>query len=110
MDNQNREVKEVKTSGGHTLMIKTYATGREYNEIQNQVLKNAKVSLIGGQPVAEGITGSSQLDANKKAIELLVVSVDGKTDGALDLVLDLPASDYQEVVDTLNELLGKKKE
>lgn len=104
-----RETKEVKTSGEHVVVMRTYATGREFTDIQNCILKNAKVSYVGGQPVAEGVSGSSELEANKKAVELLVVSVDGKTENVLDTVLDLPADDYQEVVEAVKELLTKKK-
>lgn len=103
-----RETKEFKTSGGHTIVHKTYATGREYNEIQSIYLKDAKVNVIGGVTKIEGFSANTDYDSNKKAIELLVVSVDGETNGYVEKVLDLPIKEFNEVVDLLNELMGKK--
>lgn len=104
-----RETKEFKTSGGHTIVHKTYATGREYNEIQNIYLKDAKVNVIGGVTRIEGFSANTDYETNKKAIELLVVSVDGDTSTFIEKILDLPVKEFNEAIDVLNDLMGKKK-
>lgn len=95
--------------GEHTLVIKTYATGREANEIEQVLLSGAKVNMIGGAMAVESFSPSIQQDANRKAVELLVVSLDGDANSVLERVLDLPNALYLEVIEALNEALGKKK-
>ncbi len=44
MENKKeRETVEFKTKGGVTLVVKSYITGREANEIQSSYLKDANV-------------------------------------------------------------------
>lgn len=104
----NRETKEVKI-GEHTLVLKTYANGREYNEVQAVYLRSAKINMVGSTPTVSGFTGEVELDATKKAIEVLAVSLDGKTDSVIELIEELPYEEYQLVTEAVNELIGKKK-
>lgn len=104
-----RETKEVKTSGGHTAVIKTYATGREFNEIQGVYLKSAQVNIINGQPAISGLSAETEMEASKKMIEMLVVMLDDSDENLVDRVLDLPLTDYNEVIEALSEISGKKK-
>lgn len=101
------------TSGGHTVVYKSYATGREYNEIEQVYLSSAKVSLVGAEPKIEGFSPTVEQDATKKMVEVLVVSVSGENvDPSLtpvEQILDLPYNEYVEIVDALKEVSGKKK-
>ncbi len=104
-----RETKEITTSGNHKVVIKTYATGREFNEIQNCYLKDAKLNVIGGVTKIEGFSPTSEFEATKKTLELLVVSLDGIAENLVDRILDLRVDDYNEIVEALKEVSGQKK-
>jgi hypothetical protein len=107
-----RETKTFTTKGGHEIVHKTYVTGRESNEIQKVLLKDVKIEAGMGtklSPFMSGFSAASITELNNKTIEILVVSVDGKKENVLDIVLDLPNTDYSEVVTALNEITGEKK-
>lgn len=104
-----RETAELKTKGGHVIVHKTYLTGREFNEIQAVLMKDIKIDAIGATPTVQGFNASAIEESNKKMLELLVVSVDGKTENVADTILDLPYQETQEVVDALDAISGKKK-
>lgn len=109
MDTPVRESREITTAGGHKLKLKTYITGREFQEIQSVYLKDAKLNMIGKEMQFQGFNPSSEFEATKKLIELTVISLDDMSEGVTDRVLDLPYKDYQEVVAALEEMSGKKK-
>jgi hypothetical protein len=79
------------------VVAKDWITGREFEIMQKPVLENYK----------KGIESIDIIGVNHSAIEAYVVSVDGKTEGVLDLVLDLPSEDYNFVIGKINEV--KKK-
>lgn len=103
-----RATKEIKV-GEHTIKVKTYCTGGEFNQIQSVYLRSAKINVIGSTPQVAGFTAEVELEATKKAVELLVVSIDGSTDDVIQKVEDLPYQEYAEIVDEINTLIGKKK-
>jgi len=104
----SRPTKELEI-GGHKIVFKTYATGRENNEIQSVYLRSAKISMVGKDAQVGSFTGEVQIEAVKKSIEMLVVSVDGKTENVVDTILDLPVEDYEAVVAEIEQLTSKKK-
>lgn len=103
-----RETKKIKV-GSHEVEIKTYLTGREFNEIEKVLLSSAKVSTIGKEVHVDSFSPTAQQDANAKAIELLVVSLDSSTDDIANRVLELPHHEYLEVIAALDDVQGKKK-
>lgn len=108
-----RATRKFTTSGKHEVTIYTYLTGREFNEIQGVLIKDVKVSAIGQDAKIDGFNPAAVDEANKKLIELAVVSITGEgidsSKSVADLVLDLPYQETQEVMDVLDELSGKKK-
>lgn len=110
----DRETKELKTPiDGHTVVIKTYLTGREYREIENVFLRQAKVDVAG--QTSGNFDGSVVKLAEDKLIEQAVVSVDGSSEDILNKVLDFKSGDTTFVVRELNdmkygEVESKKKE
>ena len=103
-----RATKEVKTAE-HTVIVKTYCTGREFNEIEQVYLTGAKVNMVGNEVHVDGFSPTIEQDANKKAIEILVVSLDGNSEDIVNRVLDLPHNEYLEIVNALSIVSGKKK-
>lgn len=104
-----RETTSFTTSGGHAVVIKTYLTGREANQFKEIIY--SKISFDGAQQSAVKLTGSVLLEQELAAIELCVISLDGKdykdsnSDyGLKDAVQDLPAPDYKEISEKVAEL------
>ncbi len=104
-----RETKIFETSRGHKVEIKTYLTGREFNEIQAVYLQDVKLDTVGQEIKLSGFNPSAEQKANNRTIELLAVSFDGSSDDILNKVLDLPHDEYDEVIAQLSEVSGKKK-
>ena len=107
----DRSTKIVETSGGKKVEFYDYLTGREESEIQKIYISGAKYKLHGIKPEdveIEGFEPAAALDAQMKMVELLVVSVDGSRDNPSKQVFDLPAPEYKEVLDALDEATGKK--
>lgn len=109
MENSSRPTLDFATGSGAKLVLYTYITGREFNEIQGTYMDNAKITLVNGQPQVEGFDPKSDERATAKLIEKAVVSVNGVTENVLELVMNLPSTDYLEIVEKLNEISGKKK-
>lgn len=105
-----RETKEITTPSGHKVVLNSYITGREKRAITNVFLEKAEMTMVGNTPNISGIKGDVANLAEDKTIEIMVVSVDGSTDGILDKVLNLPAKDYDFIVSAINEMTGKKKD
>ncbi len=108
MENQDRPTIEFVTTSGIKVVMRSYITGREFNEVQGTYMESAKISLVNGQPQIEGFDPKSDERATYKLIEKAVVSLNGVA-ATIDTVLDLPNTDYAEIVEKLNEISGKKK-
>jgi len=109
----SRETKEIKTPiDGHKVFIKTYITGREYGEIEDILYSGIKISAIadgrGAGANANLDDGSFIKKQTHKTIELLVVSVNGKTNNVLNDVLDMKKDDYLFVVDEIEKVTSDK--
>jgi hypothetical protein len=115
-----RATKTIHTPGtdndsGHTIVMYNYITGGEHLRLQDVFLSRMEVSRFSGsqeKPEADvkGLTGSVAVESVKLAIEMLVVSVDGKTENVVSSVLALPLADYEAVKEALDEVAdgGKK--
>lgn len=93
---------------GLVITLNTYITGREFEYIQEPLMKAMEI-----KPNAAGVAQLGAVDITKvnesthRLIEKMVVSVgDVKTD-LVDAVLDLPQLDYQFVIDEINKLTKK---
>ena len=94
-----RETKKFKTKGGYEIEIKTYLTYGEAREIQRVYLDGVNVSISNdGQTKIPDLSASSTIDAQNKAIELIVVSVNGEKENVVKLFMDLPKNDGDEAM------------
>src|SRR3977135_3458364 len=95
-----RETKTIQTPGGHTIVLRTYLTGREANELKAVMYGAFKMNMDdaqSGKVGMEKVSGEFMIEQEKKAIGLLLVSLDGNTENALDCLLDLPQAEYDAV-------------
>lgn len=107
---------------GKTVVLRGYITGRIEQAIQNVYLENSKIGTEAEIDTAgsqdrkrpDKVKQTTTMDATvgqlagNKAIELIVISIDGNTDNIVDQVLDLPKQDYQAVVDKVEEISNPK--
>lgn len=103
---------------GKTVKLRGYITGRIEQAIENVYLQDSKVSTEAEHDISKGqrrsraekIKQVSTMDATvgqkatNKAIELVVLEIDGNSEKIVDQVLDLPKPDYQAIVDKVNEI------
>lgn len=111
-----RETKEVTTPSGHTLVLKTYLTGREKRVLQFPYFKEA--SDFKPEVLAEkGRAGAIFEETQDLALKTVIVSVDGKKDGdqsdsgpfsVVDWVLNLPSAEFNFVVKAINDVTADR--
>lgn len=102
----DRETITIETpSGKHKIVLKAWITGREKRELRKPFLNEVKINV--GQEtaqVSEFNAGEIVEQVENKAIEIIVVSVDGQTENKLDLILDMKDEDYDFVVAEINKI------
>lgn len=103
-----RETKNVATPAGKNLVVKTYLTARERNAFRAVFIKNAdyNVDQVSGAMQVTKIAGEATEEAERKIIELVVVSYDDKTEGIADLLLDGSPSEYDFVTAEAMKTVG----
>jgi hypothetical protein len=102
-----RETKTITTPGGHSIVLRSYLTGREANQLKELLFADLKLNIEDvrdGKMAVEDIPASFLVKQEEKAIELLVVSVDGVTENAAQAVLDFPSADYDAVLKAINAI------
>lgn len=100
----NRETKKISTPSGREFELKTYLTARERNELRGVFLENVSVDPGTAQTKVGDLAGSLLEKAEKKLIELVVVSYDGKTENILEGILDGSPEDYDFIVAEANKI------
>lgn len=99
-----RETKTITTSGGHTVVFKSYLTGKENNEIKAELFKGVQMQGDAGEKPK--IPLANVLPFERKQLEAVVVSFDGSTDGALDALENLPSAEYDAAVVEIKKEAG----
>jgi len=84
--------------------LKTYLTARERNDLRNVYLNNMKVGTEGEAPVVKEIPGLIVEQAERKLIELAVVSYDGNPENILERLLDSSPEEYDFVISEINKI------
>lgn len=88
----------------------TYLTGREYEYIQTPLFQAMPMTPSAGGDVKMGQVDVTKIqESTHRLLEKLVKSIDNKTEGLVDVVLDMPQKDYQFVIDALNALSKKNQ-
>jgi len=103
----NREtIKVITPIGKQEIELKAWLTGREKREITNLFLEKAQI----GETGLSGIKIDSEIinRAQDKAFETVVVSIDGKTEGILEKILDMRSEDFEFLVNEVNKITGGK--
>lgn len=100
-----REIKKLTTPLGHEFEVYTYLTARERNALRSVYLDHVKVDPENPAQMKIGDLSGELLErAEKKLIELIVASYDGKKEGVLDAILDGRPEDYDAIVAECNKI------
>ena len=88
----------------------TYITGRDAEAIQAPLLKAMKLQPNKrGEDVQMGEIDTDKIrESNHVALKSVVKSVGGKTENVVDALLDMPAQDYEFVVEAVDDITKKK--
>ncbi len=103
-----RETKKLQTPNGTEIEVYSFITGKDQREYQGVLYSALKLKAeglqLGSDQVAPSITeipAGILLDLDKKLIELLVVSVNGKKENIFSEIENMPAPDYDFIVGEL---------
>ncbi len=102
-----RETKEL-IVGEHKLIVNTYLTGREIRDIQSSMLSKVEMEQKGGETKMSGFSGEMIAVQEDHQIRAVVKSFDGVVEGIVDLILDLRAEQYEEVMAYVKSIAEKK--
>ena len=102
-------IKIVTPISKQEIVLKAWLTGREKRALNQPYMANL-VEDANGEMKPKEVTGDFINQVEDLAIKTIVVSVDGKTEDVLDLILDLKAEDFNFVVRAINNLTNPKKE
>lgn len=104
----DRPTKEIQIEG-HAFTVKTYATAREAQAIQQVLFSGTKVEVSGETPRISDFNPAVQFDLQNEMIAQMVLKMDGSTDKIVERCLDLPSTTYNALVSELDTLVSKKR-
>src|SRR5690242_14571426 len=87
----------------YEFVVKTYATAREAQAIQQAYFRGAKIEVAGDQPRIADFNPAVQFDVQQEMIRQTVVSLDGDAENVAERCLDLPTEIYNDLVSKLDE-------
>ena len=94
----NRPNQTVITPQGKNLVLKTFLTARERNELRAVYLSGMKLDTGAGAPSIKEVDGLLIDKSEKKLIEIAVISYDGIIENIVSLLLDQRPKEYDFVV------------
>lgn len=107
----DRETTSFQTPfSNQTIVIKTYLTGREKRDLTNIYL-TGDINFDTEKNNLKNIDYKLVDKAQELGWRTVIVSIDGKKDGDIDLIntiLDMRAEDYDFVVEKVNEITSTK--
>lgn len=103
----DRATQEFVTPGNHKVVLKSYLTGREANELKAVMFSALKMNMEdaqSGKVNVSDVPGTFLVEQERKALSFLIVSVDGDTTAPVDKLLDLPSAEYEAVIKEVNKI------
>lgn len=103
----DRETISFTTPGGRAVLLRSYLTGREANELKAVMYSAVKMDMEdaqSGKVKVSDVPGTFLVEQERKALELLLVSIDGDTAAPIEKLLDLPSGEYDAVVKEINKI------
>jgi hypothetical protein len=97
----DRETKEFTTPAGNKVVLRTYLTGKESNELKAIMYADLKIDATdasSGKVALADIPAGFMISQEKKLMGFLVVSVNGETNAPVEKLEDLPEAEYNAVL------------
>ncbi len=102
-----RETKTITTPGGVVVEVKSYLTGREADAIDAVLTAGIKVNvadMVSGETTIDDMPASIVADQEAKALEVMLVSINGDTEDVYNKVLDLREDEYKFIKQQAKEI------
>lgn len=103
-----RETKNIKI-GEHQYTVKTYATARESHTIQQAYFIGTKMEVVGDAPKISEFNPGVQFEVYQEMIKQIVLAMDEVRENIVERCLDLPSTEFDELIAELDALISKKK-
>lgn len=97
------------TIGSHTFEVKTYATAREKNAMEQAVFSGSKVELVGQESKITELNTNVQYEIKLEMIRQMVVSMDDLAENIVPRCEDLPSETFDELLAAIDGIASKKK-
>ena len=91
--------------GKNKVELKEWITGRDERDIQRPITSVKLQIGIKGAGTGEIDVGKAMEESKNEAIKKVIVSIDGKTEGILDLVLDMHKKDFEFVMAEVDKVI-----
>ncbi len=103
---EDRDTFEIVTPvKGHKVVLRSWITGRESQKIDSAMFKG--VGTTGdGKRLQPKLSDTMLADQENKSIEVVVVSVDGKDNNLVDVVLNMRKADYDYVLSEVDRVVN----
>lgn len=100
----DREQKSITTTSGKIVVIKAYLNGKESNALKATLFKG--MTSGGDATEKPKFPLENVIPYERAQLEALLVSVDGSTESPVDLLENLPSSEYDDAVKQIREAAG----
>ena len=106
---ETQELETIETPvAKHKVEIKKYLTGRDRRALRAVYLDKSEVKL-GKEKPEFALSGKIVEEAENKAIEIVVIAIDGNKENILNTILDMRDKDYEFVMQKINQITSEKK-
>src|SRR3989344_9117658 len=109
MDTTQRETIEVSTKHAHKCKMYAYIKAKEKRALRDIYLKEMTVDSAGSVATFKGFKPATINEGEDYIFKILIVELDGSTENILERLQDLPAEDYQEIFEKVDEVSNPEK-
>jgi hypothetical protein len=103
----DRETKPFTTPAGNNVVLRTYLTGKESNELKALMYADLKIDAsdaASGKVALAEIPASFIIAQEKKAVSFLVVSVNGEATNPVEILENMPEAEYTAVLAEIQKI------
>lgn len=106
---KTRETIDVITPvSNQKVVLMKWLTGGERRDLRNSFLSKADLNIGGKQEISKINSKEAIEEAENKAIEIMVISIDGNTEKIVDQVLGMRDTDYYFVIKEIEKITDNK--
>lgn len=100
-----RETITIETPSKIKVVLYTYLTAREANQIKEEMYKAMHIDLSSGSDAkVTELNGKFLLDQERKLMSIIVRTIDGSDEKIEERLLDMRTADYNFILDEVNKV------